>query len=212
MKGTFNRYYFNFSVSNPLNDTEFDAALDQLQKQYNTAHSKNWNNFYKVYQPISFVKYKSNEKNMLNEWKRAKHRLYQDRAEAQVVAKRFSNGSDPLAVAVGELVRILERYEEEILEDNQRMHDDVAENMRNITDTVETSFYSFNQQLHEMDSLMIELNDTRNSMHAHSAHGHYHCGLASTFGTMFGMLITFILFIVFKKFKHRNDPVKYTLF
>ena len=77
---------------------------------------------------------------------------------------------------------------------------------------VNASFHSVDQQLHETNNLMIQLNETGNSWHAQSTRGHYHCGLASTFGTMFGMLITFLLFIGFKKFKHRNDPVKYTLF
>merc|ERR1712150_192605 len=156
--------------------------------------------------------YKTNKDKIFTGYLSAKHQLYEKRSKAQFTAKVFSNGTDPVASAVRELITILARYEDEILEDNQEMHDEFAQNMRNVTETVKTSFESVDQQLHETNDLMMQLNDTGNSLHAQSTRGHYHCGLASTFGTMFGMLITFLLLIVFKKIKHRNDPVKYTLF
>ena len=107
---------------------------------------------------------------------------------------------------------MMDRYEDEIFQDNQRMMDDVAENMKNITDTVKLSFDTVNQRLIATDSLIIQLNDTKNSIHDKYNHGQYHAGVVSVFSMLFGVLLSFLAFIIFKKFKHRNDPVKYTLF
>ena len=53
------------------------------------------------------------------------------------------------------------------------------------------------------------LNDTINALRLEST-GHFQYGLASGLGAMFGILISFLVFILFKKFKHRNNPVKYS--
>ena len=144
--------------------------MEKLQNDFDEANSNNHNeNLFQDYD-----KYLENEKQILNRFKEAKHRLYDDRTDAQLVANRFSNGTDSLTVRG--LVKVLERYEDELLENNRRLNDDMAEYLRIIP------------------------------------RSHYHVGVASTFGTMFGMLLSFLAFIIIKKFKHRNDPVKYNIF
>ena len=139
----------------------------------------------------------------------AKHQLYEERSKAQCDAKVFSNVTAPVddRSTVDKLLdsildeptvdQILDEISERNKDEFQfKDHDDeIAEIM----------------QLDPMTNHMMQLNDTENCMKVQSTRGHYHCGLASTFGTMFGMLIAFLLFIVFKKFKQRNDPVKSTL-
>ena len=110
----------------------------------------------------------------MDRFKKIRHRLYEERADAKIVANKFTNGTDLLTVRG--LVKVLERYEDELLEDNRRLNEHMAEYLRIIP------------------------------------RAHYHVGVASTFGTMFGMIISFLAFIIIKKFKHRNDPVKYTIF
>ena len=155
-----------------MNDTLFDAVLDKLQDDFDRANSKNHDENFRHWDRLD--KYHENEKQILKDYKKAKHRLYEERADAQIVANKFTNGTDSLTVRG--LVKVLERYEDELLENNRRMNDHIA------------------------DYLEI------------MPRAHYHVGVASTFGTMFGMLLSFLVFIIIKKFKHRNDPVKYTLF
>ena len=122
-----------FSVSNPLNDDDFWTAVIQLHHDFEAAKTKNFHeNFWKT--PDD--EYKTNEDKITVAYFSAKHQLYEERSKAQFTAKVFSNGTDPVAFAVRELVQILARYEDEILEDNQQMHDEIAENMRNVTETV----------------------------------------------------------------------------
>lgn len=156
-----------------MNDTQFDAALDKLQHDFDEANTQNHDDYYYSW-PRTFDKYLEKQKKILNDFKEAKHRLYEERSDAQIIAKRFTNGTDSLTVR--DLVKLLNRYEDEFLENSQRMNDDILEHLQIMPRT------------------------------------HYHVGVASTFGTMFGMFISFLVFIVIKKFKHRNDPEKYTLF
>ena len=128
---------------NPLDDNEFYNTLNELNQEFQKEKTKNFDNRYLYYPGISQATYKKNENNILIEFEKAKHRLYETRAEAQVKAKIFSNETDPVATAVHSLVDILERYEDEILADNQQMHDDVAERMRNISYTVRDEITGF---------------------------------------------------------------------
>ena len=170
-----------FRLTNPLNDTQFDVALDKLQNDFEEANSKNQKDnlhnsftasggFYRN----TYKKYKDNEKKILDEYKKAKHRLYEDRADAKIVANRFTNGTDSLTVQ--SLANVLERYENELLENNRRMNDNMGEYLKIMP------------------------------------HVQYHVGVTSTLGTVFGMLISFLAFIIIKKFRPRTDPVQQTLF
>ena len=118
-----------------MNETEFREAIVKLHNDFETAKTKNLHN--RLWYPkISHETYKTRAETILVGYFKAKHQLYEERSKAQFTAKVFSNGTDPVASAVRELVQILERYEDEILEDNQQMIDEMAENMRNMTDTV----------------------------------------------------------------------------
>ena len=125
-----------FRLSNPLDDDEFFSAVLKLHEAYEAAKFKNYNNHYKRYPAISREAYIANGKKILVEYFAAKDDLYEERSKAQFTTKVFSNGTDPVAFAVRDLIKVLERYEVEILEDNQQMNDEIAENMRNITETV----------------------------------------------------------------------------
>ena len=59
-------------------------------------------------------------------------------------------------------------------------------------------------------SSFSQLNDTINALRLESTGGHYLHGLASGVGSMFGMLLSFLVFILYKKFKHGYDRVKYS--
>ena len=161
---------------------------------------------------IDWSDYEKSKHKVEDEYHKVKRGLEKKRAESILIATSLYNGTDPISTAIRETLEMMDRYEDEIFEDNQRMIDDVAYNMRNITDTVRVSFDSLNQQLKATDSLISQLNETRNSIHDKYNRGHYHVGVVSTFSMLFGVLISFLALIVFKKFKHRNDPIKYTLF
>ena len=116
-----------------MNDDEFNTAVIQLHLDFEAAKSKNFNqNFWQH----SDEEYKTNKDKIIARYLSVKHQLYEERSKAQFNAKVFSNGTDPVAFAVRELITILARYEDEILEDNQQMHDEFAQNMRNVTETV----------------------------------------------------------------------------
>ena len=129
-----------------------------------------------------------------DEYEKAKRRLQNDRQEAEIIATSFHNGTDPISVAIRETLEMLERYEDGILGINQGIKEDVTLNMRNITDAVEKSLNSLDEQL------------ARNNDMMKSHTGHYHFGLASALGAMSGIFISFLVYILFKKFKRRNDP------
>ena len=155
-----------------MNETEFDAAMVKLEEEYSRADRENSYNYFGRQDTITLDDYLKKWNNNLNDFKKTKHRLYEERADAKIIANRFSNETDTLTVRG--LVKILERYENELLDANQQMSINVAESLT-------------------------------------KPGGHYHTGVASTLGTMFGMLISFLVFIIIKKFKHRNDPMQQPL-
>ena len=201
-----------FSVSNPLNMDEFRDAVIKLHHDFDAAISRERDNQWR----IGYKAYRTNLDKILAGYLTAKHQLYEERSKAQCDAKVFSNVTAPVddRSTVDKLLdsildeptvdQILDEISERNKDEFQfKDHDDeIAEIMRN---------YAEIMQLDPTNNHMMQLNDTENCMKVQSTRGHYHCGLASTFGTMFGMLIAFLLFIVFKKFKQRNDPVKSTL-
>ena len=180
-----------------MHESTFDADMALIKLTYDLAISSNKEaRFNMLGRPrISYEEFKKNEKKALKEYEDAKHKLYKDRAEA-IIAQRISNKTDPLGSAIRVLVEMFDRFEDETIESNLQMSDDIAESMQNITEAMKLSLDTF---------------DLRLDMLTQSTPGHYHIGVASTFGTMFGMFISFLLFIGFKKFKQRIDPVKSTL-
>ena len=69
-----------FSVSNPLNDDEFRAAITKLHNDFKAAVSKNDDNRFL----ISRTAYNANRMKIASEYINAKHQLYEDRSKAQI--------------------------------------------------------------------------------------------------------------------------------
>ena len=72
-----------------MDDTKFDADLEKLQKAYDKAIEKNDNKWYfgAGCKNISYNEYQRNQKDILVEFKKAKHRLYEKRAEAKIAER-----------------------------------------------------------------------------------------------------------------------------
>ena len=119
-----------------MNDHEFYIAVSKLHHEYEAARSKNYNDHFVKWPGISKEAYEATGKKISVQYVYAKDKLYEERSKAQFDAKVFSNGTDPIAFAVRDLIKVLERYEVEILEDNQQMHDEISENIQNITEIV----------------------------------------------------------------------------
>ena len=185
-----------FRISNPLNDTEFNLAMHRLEVKRQDAFEDNLDKNERF--GLSDELYLLQKNKIADEFNKAKRRLQNDRREAEIIATSFHNGTDPISTAIRETLEMLDRYEEGIRSINQGIKDDVALNMRNITHAVEKSLNSLDQQLERNNDMMK------------SHTGHYHFGLASALGAMSGIFISFLVFILFKKFKRRNDPGKYT--
>lgn len=84
-------------MTDPLDDNQFDAALEKLQLDYEGENERNNRKyFYHNREPkvkkISFEEHESNKKAISKKFKKAKDRLYEVRAEARV-AKR--DGTKP---------------------------------------------------------------------------------------------------------------------